>query len=64
MLSNQVVIFFNKGNGQYTRSFFASGAFTLAMIAADLKHNGKSDLVIGNFVFGSAPPNVNVMFHK
>jgi hypothetical protein len=37
MNSSQVVIFFNQGNGQFTRSFFASGANTNVMISADLK---------------------------
>jgi hypothetical protein len=62
--SHQVVIFFNQGNGQYTRSFFASGADAIAVIALDLNRNGKQDLVIGNFQYSFAPPNVDVIFHK
>jgi len=34
------------------------------MVASDLNNNGKLDLVIGNFVLVSAPPNVNVVFHQ
>jgi hypothetical protein len=64
MLSQQVVIFFNNGNGQYTRSLFASGASTNVMISTDLNGDGKPDLAIGNFQLGYRPPNVDVAFHK
>jgi hypothetical protein len=64
LLSQEVCILFNAGNGQFTRSFFASGALAAAMVTSDLNHIGKSDLVIGNFVFDFAPPNVNVVFHQ
>ena len=62
--SEQGCILFNAGGGRFTRSFFASGASAVAMTASDLNRNGKTDLVIGNFVFDFAPPNVNVVFHK
>jgi len=55
---------FNASGGKFTRSFFASGALTVAMTASDLNRDGKPDLVIGNFEFDFAPPNVNVVFHK
>jgi hypothetical protein len=64
MLSQQACLLFNNGNGEFTRSFFASGANVVAMVASDLNRNGKPDLVIGNFVVDFAPPNVNVVFHK
>jgi len=64
MLSQQACIFFNNGNGQFSRSFFASGAFTVDMVQADLNRRGKSDLVIGNFVYNALPPNINVIFHQ
>jgi hypothetical protein len=64
MLSQQACILFNKGNGEFTRSFFASGASAIGMVTSDLDRNGKSDLVIGNFVSGNAPANVNVVFHQ
>jgi hypothetical protein len=62
--THEVCIFFNTGQGQFTRSFFASGALTVGMTVSDLNHAGKLDLVIANFPFESAPPNVNVMFHQ
>jgi hypothetical protein len=39
MLAQQGVIFFANGNGQFSRSFFASEADTVSMTAADLNHN-------------------------
>jgi hypothetical protein len=42
----------------------ASGAFAVAMTAADLNRDGKPNLVIANFVHVFAPPNVDVAFHK
>jgi hypothetical protein len=64
MLSQQACILFNAGNGQFTRSFFASGADVVTMVSSDLNRNGKLDLVIGNFVLDFEPPNVNVVFHQ
>ena len=64
MLSQQVGIFFNQGQGVFSSSYFASGAFTVAMIAADLNGTGKPDLVITNFGLGFRPPNVDILFHK
>ncbi|HWW16042.1 MAG TPA: VCBS repeat-containing protein [Candidatus Dormibacteraeota bacterium] len=64
LLSQQVCMLFNASGGEFTRSFFASGTLAIAMAASDLNHDGKLDLVIGNFVFDFAPPNVNVLFHK
>ena len=62
--TQQVVVFFNQGNGQFTRAFFASGASTIGLASGDLVHKGKPDLVIANFNVSFRPPNVNVMFHK
>ncbi|MGC2246353.1 MAG: FG-GAP-like repeat-containing protein [Terriglobales bacterium] len=64
MLAQQGVIFFNNSNGQFSRSFFASGADTVAMTAADLNHRGVMDLVFSNFEYVFAPPNADVIFHK
>jgi FG-GAP-like repeat len=64
MLSQQGCLLLNSGTGQFTRSFFASGADTIAMISSDLNQNGKLDLVIGNFVLDAAPPNIDVIFHQ
>ena len=64
MLAQQAVILFNNGNGQFSRSFFASGASTVAMTAADLNHRGVMDLVFSNFEYDFAPPNADVVFHK
>jgi len=64
MSSQQVCMLFNQGDGTFKRSFFASGANTVGMIASDLNRRGKKDLVIANFVFDFAPPNVNIVFHK
>ena len=62
--SQQACILFNSGNGEFTRTFFASGADVVAMVTSDLNHNGKPDLVIGNFVLSYEPANVNVVFHQ
>jgi FG-GAP-like repeat len=64
MLSQQACILFNNGDGQFARSFFASGADSVALITSDLNRTGKPDLVVGNFVLDSAPPNVNVVYHQ
>ena len=64
ILPQEVCLLFPSGQGQFTRSFFAAGATAVAMIASDLNKNGMLDLVIGNFLRISAPPNVNVVFHK
>ena len=64
MWSQQACLLFNNGNGQFTRSFFASGAFTVAMTSSDLNRDGKPDLVIGNVVLSYEPPNVNVVFQQ
>lgn len=62
--SEQVCILFNAGGGEFTWSFFASGASAVAMTSSDLNRDGKPDLVIGNTVVIYAPPNVDVMFHQ
>jgi hypothetical protein len=62
--TQQVVIFFNQGNGQYKRAFFASGASTIGLASSALVHPGKTDLVIANFNVDFRTPNVNVMFHQ
>ena len=62
--SQQVCLLFNSGQGRFARSFFGSGADTIDMIAVDLNHDGKPDLVIANFLLDFRPPNVNVAFHK
>jgi hypothetical protein len=49
MLSQQVCLLFNSGNGQFTRSFFASGASALAMTTSDL--NRDELLVISDHAF-------------
>jgi FG-GAP-like repeat len=62
--TQQVVVFFNWGNGQFARAFFASGASAIGLASADLVQKGKTDLVIANYNLSFRPPNVNVMFHK
>ena len=64
MLAQQGVIFFASGNGQFSRSFFASGADTVAITAASLNRSGKTDLIFTNFGLDYRPPNVDVVFHK
>ncbi|MGC2401684.1 MAG: VCBS repeat-containing protein [Acidobacteriaceae bacterium] len=64
MLSQQVCILFNSGGGQFTRTFYASGASAILIAASDLNHDGKPDLVIGNFVLGYEPLNIDVIFHQ
>ncbi len=64
MNSQQACLLFNQGNGIFSRSFLASGANTVAMVASDLDRNGKPDLVIGNFALDFTNANVDVVFHK
>jgi hypothetical protein len=64
MLAQQGVILFNNTNGQYSRSFFASGASTAALTGGDINHRGVVDLVFSNFEAIFAPPNADVVFHK
>ncbi len=63
-ISQQLVVFFNDGKGEFSRSFFASGASSIGMASSDLVHKGKPDLVIANYNVNYFPPNVNVMLHK
>jgi hypothetical protein len=62
--TEQVVIFFNQGNGQFKRAFFASGANSIGMASGELVQKGKSDLVISNYNLAFRPSNVTVMLHK
>jgi hypothetical protein len=62
--SNEVAIFFNQGNGQFTVSYFVSGPGSYAMRAGDLNKNGKLDLVIETYPPENPPTTVNVVFHK
>jgi len=62
--SNEVAIFFNQGNGQFTVSYFVSGPGSYAMRAGDFNKNGKLDLVIETYPPENPPTTVNVVFHK
>jgi hypothetical protein len=64
MLAQQAVILFNNGSGQFSRSFFASGADTISMTGTDLNHRGGTDLIFTNFGLDYRPPNVDIVFHK
>jgi hypothetical protein len=64
MLAQQAVILFNNGNGQFSQSFFASGADTISISGADLNHRGKTDPMFTNFGLDYRPPNVDVVFRK
>jgi hypothetical protein len=62
MLSQQACMLLNSGNGQFTRSFFASGVNSDGVLAVDLNRDGKPDLIFGNV--GLSPGNDVVIFHK
>ena len=64
LLSQQTALLFNNGNGEFTRSFFASGAAAITLNTADVNRDGKPDSVIGNFVLSFEPANVNVVLHQ
>jgi len=62
--NHEIVLLFNTGQGQFTRAFVSSGGLTVNMIASDLNHNGKPDVVICNFQVNGSPANVDVVFHN
>jgi hypothetical protein len=62
--SEQLCILFNSGGGQFTRSFFASGASTVAMTSSDFNGDGKPDVAVGNVASDHGPSNVNVVYHQ
>ncbi len=64
LLSNQIAIFINDGKGGYQRSFYASGAGAINLTAFDLNLDGKTDLVVSNFIDIQSPPNALVIFGK
>jgi hypothetical protein len=61
---NQIVVFINDGKGGFERSFYASGAAAINLAAGDFNQDGKTDLVVSNYVVLQAPPNALVIFGK
>jgi len=64
LMSNQIVVFINDGKGGFERSFYASGAAAYNLAAADFNQDGKTDLVVSDYVVIQAPPNALVIFGK
>ncbi len=61
---NQIVVFINDGRGGFERSFYASGASAINLAVGDFNQDGKTDLVVSNYVVIQAPPNALVIFGK
>jgi hypothetical protein len=62
-LNEQCVVYTNDGEGGFQRSYFASGATAVALLAADLNGDGKPDIVINNY-FDEQPTNFEIIFHQ
>lgn len=60
-LSEQCVIYTNDGQGGFQRSYFASGANSVAMLVANLKGNNTPGLAITNYAVDYRPPNFLVV---
>jgi hypothetical protein len=56
-------VYTNDGEGGFQRSYFASGATAVALLAADLNGDGKPDIVINNY-FDEQPTNFEIIFHQ
>lgn len=63
-LSQQCVLYTNDGQGGFARSYFASGATSVAAISLDLNGDGKPDVVLTNYLLDFRPPNFLVLFAK
>jgi hypothetical protein len=64
LLPNQIVVFINDGKGGFERSFYASGANAINLAAGDFNRDGKTDLVVSNYIIDIAVPNALVIFGK
>lgn len=63
-LSSQCVVYSNDGQGGFARSYFASGATAVELLAADFDNDGKVGLAINNYAVDFAPPNFVVVLHQ
>jgi hypothetical protein len=61
---NQIVVFINDDKGGFQRSFYASGAAAINLAAGDFNQDGKTDLVVSDYVVIQAPANALVIFGK
>jgi hypothetical protein len=64
LLPNQIVVFINDGTGGFERSYYASGAGAINLATGDFNQDGKTDLVVSNYVIDLATPNALVIFGK
>jgi hypothetical protein len=46
--SGKVSVYMNQGNGQFVRTDYAAGPFPNSVVVADLKGNGRLDLIVAN----------------
>lgn len=63
-LSEQCAVFVNDGQGGFQRSYFASGAMSVDLLAADFNGDGKIGLAIANYPTEVSPPNFLVVSHQ
>lgn len=63
-LSEQCVVFTNDGQGGFQRSYFASGANSVDLLAGDLNGDGKIGLVINNYMVDYRPINFLIVLHQ
>jgi FG-GAP-like repeat len=62
--SEQCAVYTNDGQGGFQRSYFASGANSINLLAANLKGDGTPGLVISNYLVVYSPPNFLVVLEK
>lgn len=63
-LSEQCAILTNDGQGGFQRSYFASGATAVDLLAAGLRGDGTPGLVITNYMVDFRPPNFLIVLEK
>jgi hypothetical protein len=64
LLSQQLVVYTNEGNGRFQRSAVASGVATYGMAIADFNADKKPDLLLVNYALDFRPLNMVILYDK